>query len=242
MSPRNILVQRTEQDVSYHIFDFEKTQVLNEPISIEDRQGHCRGQICAEELSIICTVDEVQECFRSYFNPKEWDFESEEGLPFPERPEVADILNRRDIRSVTLGKYNRTDREMMSARIPYACPATGGRKYPGQLNFKVEHYLSCAGYDNARHYECKTTEILIAAKRHNCHDTIVDLLAGATGRVESAFLKAEFEGILERGSIEYLEPPKQAIKKLMHIIDELYRTRENEDVFRSLSDRAREKV
>lgn len=235
MSPRNILVQQTEQTISYHIFDFEKTQVMDEPISLEKRIEHCRGQICVEEFGIICTPEEMQICFHGYFNPEEWDFESEEALRFPQRPEVADILKGRGIHDVTLGKYNQTDREMMNARIPDIDPQTRKRGFPGHLNFKVEHYLSCAGYQNAGDYERKTTEILIAAKQYECFNSIVLLLTEATDIVESAFLKTEFDYILDNKSTEWVIPPKQSIKILTHTIDSFYQSRKDKKAFQNLS-------
>lgn len=239
MSPRNILVRQTDQAISYHIFDFEKTQVMDEPISIEKRREHCRGQICVEEFGIICTAEEMQKCFHGYFNPKEWDFESGEAPRFPQRPEVADILKGRGIHDVALGKYNQTDWDMMNARIPDIDPLTGERRFPGHLNFKVEHYLSCAGYQNAGDYERKTTEILIAAKRYDCYNTIVALLTEAADIVESAFLKTEFDYILDNKSTEWIIPPKQPIRMLTHTIDSFYRSRKDKKTFQNLSARWR---
>lgn len=235
MSPRNILVQQTKQHISYTIFDFEKTQVTNEPVPIEKRVEYCRGQVCAEEFGILCTPEEMQECFHGYFNPGGWNFESEEALPFFQRPEVADILNGRSIHEVTLGMYNRVDHEMMNARIPDIDPVTGQRRFPGHLNFKVEHYLGCAGYENAGDYERKTTEVLIAAKHYNCYDTIVVLLTEVTDVIEAAFLRAEFECILHNRPTHDGIPPRQVVEILTNTIDIFYKSRNHETTFRDLS-------
>ena len=236
MSPRNILVQQTEQNITYYIFDFEKTQILNKNLSIEKRREYCRGQICVEEFGIICTAEEMQVCFYDYFNSKDWDFESKDTLCFPMRAEVADILNGRgsSTHDTTLGSYNQTDFEMMNARTPLTDPVTGERRFPGHLNFKVEHYLSCAGYKDASDYERKTTEILIAAKQHDCFDTIVIVLNELTDNVESAFLKAEFETILYKNSACCLMSLKGKNNMLANVIDILYSSRKHGEIFTNI--------
>jgi hypothetical protein len=235
MSPRNILVQQRGDKFCYHIIDFEKTAVSETPICEDGRKDHCRGQICAEEFCIICSPEDVDYCFRGYFDPEEWDLESKEPVYFPRRPEVRDILHGRKLHMVTLGIYNQTDKEMLQARIPDINPINGERRFPGHLNFKVAHYLgSCADYNDAADYERKTTEILIAAKRNNCFDEAVLLLAEATDRLESVCVETEFTNILE-GNLERNVPaPPSAAETLVHIIDSLYDVREKKIQFRDL--------
>lgn len=230
MSPRNIIFRQTKQDISYYLLDFEKTKVREDPISAENRKDHCRGQICAEEMCAICTLKEVQECFSGYFNTKDWDLGSEE-IQFSKRPEVTDILQGRGINIVTLGEYNQTEYEMINVLTPYINLITKKQRYPSHLKFKVEHYLSCAGYDNARDYERKTTEVLIAAKRYNFFDDIVTHLTKITDKIEGAFLKAEFENLLNGNSKGYIISPIDAIISLIHTINELYESRHQKDNF-----------
>jgi len=234
MSPRNILVEQAGQDLLYHILDFEKTRVIAGPATTAERIAQCRGQTCVEELGVVCTATEVAACFRDYFAPETWDLESGAGLSFAQRPEVASILLGRGLRDVTLGTYNRTDLEIMSVRAPYTNSVTRQRRFPGHLNFKLEHYLSCANYDDASDYDRKTTEILIAAKRHGCFDAIVDVLTQVIDWVEGDFIKAEFEGLLDNPSRARVLTPRHAVDTLVHTVNALYESRARADDFRSL--------
>ncbi|HUS69663.1 MAG TPA: hypothetical protein VM075_02660 [Anaerolineae bacterium] len=234
MSPRNTLVQRAGQDFIYHILDFEKTRVLDGWATTAERIAHCRGQVCVEELGVVCTPTEVEECMGDYFAPAAWDLESEAPLPFAPRPEVADVLRGRGLHDVTLGTYNRTDLEIMSVRTPDIDPLSGRRRFPAHMNRKLEHYLSCADYDDATEYDRKTTEILIAAKHHDCFDSILNVLTRATNRVENAFIKAEFEAILDGSSTCYVIPPRHAVGALVHTVDVLYQSRERAEDLQSV--------
>ena len=221
MSPRNIIIQRTESILAYYIFDFEKTRISKKPIHLANRRAFCRGQICAEEICTICTPDEVAKCFEGYFDPSEWNYVSDEVLPFPKRPEVADVLEGRGIRDASLGTYNQVDSEMLNARIPHKSCVLDQYEYPGRINFKVEHYLSCAGYDG-RGYERKVTEILIAAKKSDCFAPVVAVLNEVANRAEAAHLRAEFEDILQGRGFEPSVPSKLDIDSLVDTIDSLY--------------------
>lgn len=227
MSPRNILLQKSDNIETYILLDFEKTRVLNTRVSHAHRIEHCRGQICVEELGVICTLEEVLACFEGYFNPSTWDLESDLPLRFPPRPDIANVLQGRGIQTVALGAYNQLDRDFISVRTPDIDPITGKRRYPGRLGFKVEHYLSCAGDVDASDYDRKTTEVLIAAKHHGCFDEVVALLTSLTNKLESAFLKAEFTGILEGGFSGQVVPPREEVDQLVHVLDTLYGSRDN---------------
>lgn len=231
MSPRNILVEQTGEEIVYNIFDFEKSQVLAGSASTADRIVQCRGQICVEELGIICTPQEVEECFEGYFEPKAWELESDAVLPFAQRPEVASVLVGRGVSEPPLGLYNRTDLEIRSVRRPDVDPLTDRDRFPGQLNFKIEHYLSCGNYDDAGDYDRKTTEVLIAAKRHGCFDAVVDVLTRLTNWVEGAFVQAEFESLIKAGRVSLVIPSEEAIGSLVRTIDTLYESRESPDDF-----------
>lgn len=225
MSPRNILMQQRGHEVTYTLLDFEKTRIFDEPIPVAQRLEHCRGQICIEELGVLCSQEEVQSCFKGYFDPSEWDLESDAPLPFPPRPDIADILQGRGINAVSLGTFNTLDREIMGVRSPDYDPHTQVRRFPGHLGFKVEHYLSCAGSTDASDYDRKTTEVLIAAKQQGCFDDIVTLLDNMTTALESAYLKTEFMHILQGGFSGAITPPSQEINALKQILDVFYQTR-----------------
>lgn len=236
MSPRNILIKEQEQTISYTLVDFEKTQILNAPISIEQRIQHCRGQICVEELGVICPLDEVLECFKGYFDPSVWDLESRVILPFRPRPEIVDILRGRghDVNNLTLGTYNSIDKAILGVRMPDFDPQTKERRFPGHLGFKVEHYLSCAENSEAGDYDRKTTEVLITAKQQKCFDEVVAQLAGLTDAVEQGYLRTEFADLLQGGFSGNVIPPRQEINNLTKILDMLYETRDNVSAFQSL--------
>src|SRR5215213_11211101 len=76
--------------------------------------------------------------------------------------------------------FRSLDLEVMSVRAPDTDPATGRCRFPSHLNFKIEHYLSCADRRDASDFDRKTTEVLIAAKRHACFDDAVAALTAAT--------------------------------------------------------------
>lgn len=227
MSPRNILMEQQGQSVNYTLVDFEKTLILDEPISLEGRIEHCRGQICVEELGVLCPQEELLMCFAGYFNPSEWDLESEANLPFPPRPDIADVLQGRGIRDVKLGTYNTIDKDFISVRKPDIDPLTKVRRFPGHLGFKVEHYLSCSGYLNAGDYDRKTTEVLITAKQQHCFDDVVAVFAYATNALESAFLKAEFMQLLRGGFSGNVIPPRKEIKHLVSLLDAFYQAQQD---------------
>ncbi len=234
MSLRNILIKQQGHTVTYTLVDFEKTYIFDAPISLAQRMEHCRGQICVEELGVLCPQEEVLACFKGYFDPSAWDLESKAALPFPPRPEIADILRGRGVLNVTLGAYNTIDRAIMGVRIPDTDPQTKARRFPGHLGFKVEHYLSCAGYAEASDYDRKTTEVLIAAKQQGCFDDVVDLLADATNMLESAFLKAEFVGMLQGGFSGNVMPPQQEIENLTQILEVFYQVRQHRGAYQRL--------
>lgn len=222
MSPRNILVQQTEDSYVYTLLDFEKTTIITAPVSLAQRIEHCRGQICVEELGVLCSLNEVMNTFKDYFMPHLWDLEADISLPFAPRPDVAAVLQGRGVKQVTLGAYNKLDREFMSVRLPDQDPMTQSRRYPGHIGFKVEHYLSCADNTHASDYERKTTEILIAAKQHGCFDQVVRLLTQFTSSVEGAFLQAEFLNMLRGGFSGNVPYPIQEVQNLTSVINRIY--------------------
>lgn len=234
MSPRNVLVKKQGGTTTYVLVDFEKTTILDGPIPLAQRIEHCRGQICVEELCVLCPLEEVLVCFEGYFDPSTWDLDSQVNLPFVPRPDTADILRGRGIECVTVGEYNRIDGAIIEVRSPDANPRTKARRFPGHLGFKVEHYLSCAGGLDASEYDRKTTEVLIAAKQQKCFDQVVALLADVTNALESSFLEAEFRTILQGGFSGNIVPPQQEIENLMMILDLFYEMRQCNGAYQHL--------
>jgi hypothetical protein len=238
MSPRNILVHRWSEVDTYRILDFEKTEVRQSRASHGERIAHCRGQIGIEELGVLCNQEELTRCLEGYFEPAGWDLGSTSPLPFPMRPEVATVLNGRGVADPSLGEYNRTDLQFISVRSPDNDPANGRRRYPGQLGFRVEHYLSAALHADADDYDRMTTEILIAGKAHECFDVVFDTLTRSVDAVECAFVVAEFQHLLEGRPGAFVAPPTEEIDSLRGTIVRLYDGRNDADPIYELCGRS----
>ena len=221
LSPRNVL---RDGDV-FHLVDFEKSVLLDRPITAEERVLYCRGQVGVEELGVLCSPQDVKWCLRGYFDPDAWDLNSASPLPFPQRPEVADVLRGRGVPQPSLGQYNRTDTEIFDVRSPEDDPTTGGWRYPGLVNFRVEHYLSCAGRTDAGDFDRKTTEVLIAGRVHGCFEEVMRAVEENVDEVERLFVLAEFRDLLEGRTDGVITAPTVAIDRLVGRIDALYEAR-----------------
>ena len=222
MSPRNILIKKQAHITTYVLIDFEKTFIFDDSIPEAQRRDHCRGQICVEEFGVLCSQEELLTCFNGYFDPSRWDLKSTLPLSFKPRPEIMDIVHGRNMNQITLGEYNSIDKDVMAVRMPYTDPRTRERRFPGHLGFKVEHYLSCAGYATAGDYDCKTTEILIFAKKQGCFYSVVTLLADVVIALESSFLKSEFVAILQNGKAGNMVLPQKELRDITQILDMFY--------------------
>jgi hypothetical protein len=234
LSPRNVLHCRYADRDIFHMVDFEKTFLHDLPVSNSDRVLYCRGQVAVEELGVLCSPSEVRECLEGYFDPADWDLASEGPVPFPQRPEVAAVLRGRGITGPALGVYNRTDLEIFDVRSPDLEPLTGRRRYPGQVNFRVEHYLSCAGHYDADNYDRITTEVLIAARQHGCFDAALQIVTRAVDEVERKFVVAEFADALDgRRTDGGISPPDEEIRTLIGQLDALDTARADPGLFRT---------
>lgn len=230
LSPRNVLVHEGR----HYLVDFEKTQVPGEaPVSHGDRGAYCRGQIGVEELGVLCPEDAVRTCLHGYLDPDTWDVNAPGPVPFPPRPEVTAVLAGRGVTDPDLGTYNRTDRQIWQVRSPDLDPVTGQPRYPGLVNFRVEHYLSCAGRTDADDYDRKTTEILIAGRRHGCFDDALGAVADAVDEAERQFVVAEVAGLLAGNDTGPVTAPHAAIRALVDRIDVLDTARQDPGTFRS---------
>ncbi len=225
MSPRNILVYQQKNKAKYTLIDFEKTTVTNKPISKAKRIEHCRGQMFVEELCVICPIDEINRVFKKYFNPSKWNTKSTKSLTFNPRVDMVNLLRGRDITNINLGEYNALDKKIIEIRKPFWDFKVKQFHFPGTIGFKVEHYLSCVGDENALDYERKITEILLLAKEQNCFNRVVDLLLNKAGNLERTLVKLEFLATIERGFADRLPKPYHEVKTLKESIDILYKHR-----------------
>ncbi|MBO3736636.1 hypothetical protein [Actinoplanes flavus] len=218
LSPRNILVHGG----TYHLVDFEKTHVIDDiPVPHPQRVAYCRGQVGIEELGVLCPPEELRACLYGYFDPDSWHLNDSGPVPFPPRPEVTAVLAGRGITTPGLGEYNRVDRQIWQVRAPDRDPLSGKIRYPGLVNFRVEHYLSCAGHDDPGDYDRKATEILIAAREHGCFDATVHALTVFVDEVERQFVTAEVADLLAGNDTEPVTPPYAAIRAFTDCIDVL---------------------
>ncbi|MFG2961598.1 hypothetical protein ACGF5O_48800 [Streptomyces sp. NPDC048291] len=230
LSPRNILVHGQ----THHLVDFEKTQVpVEAPVPHGDRVAYCRGQIGVEELGVLCSEDQVRDCLHGYLDPDTWDVDTPGPVPFPPRPEVTAVLAGRGITDPDLGTYNQTDQEIWQVRSPDRHPVTGKPRYPGLVNFRVEHYLSCAGRTDADDYDRKTTEILIAGRRHGCFDDALLAVTDVVDETERQFVVAEVAELLAGNDTGPVPAPHAAIRALVDRIDALDTARQDSDRFRA---------
>ncbi|MDX3025793.1 protein kinase family protein [Streptomyces acidiscabies] len=231
LSPRNILVHGR----THHLVDFEKTQVPGEDIPVPrgDRVAYCRGQIGVEELGVLCPQDEVRACLHGYLDPGTWDADAPGPVPFPPRPEVAAVLAGRGVTDWDLGTYNQADQQIWQVRSPDRDPTTGQPRYPGMVNFRVEHYLSCAGRTDADDYDRKTTEILIAGRRHGCFDDALQAVTDVVDEAERRFAVAEVAELLDGNDTGPVPAPHAAIRALVERIDALDTARHDPGCFRS---------
>ncbi|MGW3498153.1 hypothetical protein [Streptomyces sp. NPDC001020] len=231
LSPRNVLVHGRV----HHLVDFEKTQLPNEdiPVPHADRGAYCRGQVGVEELGVLCEEAQVRACLHGYLDPDTWDVDAPGPVPFPPRPEVTAVLAGRGITAPDLGTYNRADQQIWEVRSPDLDPTTGQPRYPGLVNFRVEHYLSCAGRSDADDYDRKTTEILISGRRYGCFDDAVQALADAVDEAERQFVVAEVAELLAGNDTGPVTAPHAAIRALVDRIDVLDTARQDPGRFRS---------
>lgn len=234
LSPRNVLLARRGDRDVLHLVDFEKTSVQDEPLSRPQRVPYCRGQVGVEELGVICSRDELCSVLDGYFDPDGWDLCSDDPVPFPLRPELAAVLRGRGVTRPTLGLCNRTDLEILSVRSPDWDPRTGERRYPGLVNFRVEHYLSCAGSREADDYDRITTEVLISGRRHDCFDEALSVVTRAVDEIERRFAVNEIADILDGHRASGLvSVPDAEIRTLTSRLGMLYAARADRGRFRA---------
>lgn len=218
MSPRNILVEDGAR-LRYHLVDFEKVDFHEASLDIAHRVGACRTQFCVEELGVVCPEHELLETFAGLFQPDLWDVESPSPLPFAPRTEMAAILAGREIRNVSVGTFNKIDREVFEIRRPRIDPASGAVLRPGMLGFRVEHYLSLSDDLDSAEYDRRTTEVLIAARARGKLVEELQYLSTFTDELETAVILAEFDAIRECGRGTSITYPHAEARRLCAAID-----------------------
>ncbi|MBC6445047.1 MAG: hypothetical protein GDA50_06390 [Alphaproteobacteria bacterium GM202ARS2] len=224
MSPRNIIVEAgLDGGDVFHLVDFEKTELHESPLSLDERTSACRMQFCVEELGVICERSELLQTFDGLFDPQSWDFESTAALGTPPRAELADLLNARHVGTpISVGSLNMLDKEVYEIRRPRRKP-NGDLIRPGLLGFRTEHYLSLMPEIDATDYDRKVTEILLTAERAGRLFAVFDALWVQLAQLETMVLAREFEAILRDGNSQRLDYPREQADAVCVLIDTLMR-------------------
>ncbi|MBS0619895.1 MAG: hypothetical protein JSS61_00340 [Verrucomicrobia bacterium] len=222
MSPRNIIVEESGGEISYIILDFEKTAILNRPVSMHERVEHARGPMCVEEFGAICTEKEVIEAFSPYFNPTEWDLESREEIPFAHpKDEVIAYLKERSISEPTFGEYNRAEKEIMQVRFFDNFSNYENSSSLISLGFRIFHYLGSE-------YDMKTTEILLCSKKYDLMQPVLNLLDKFVSSFENALILRDFEDVLHGVPPSLDHKQNVDLELLARLIDALYQERDSQ--------------
>ncbi|MFS8933080.1 hypothetical protein CBM2599_A160097 [Cupriavidus taiwanensis] len=226
MAPRNILVEQTAGATTFHILDFEKTDVVECPVSASQREAHARGPIFVEEFGAICSRDEVRQAFHPYFDPEAWDLESEAPLALlkPKR-EIMDLIGHR-ANSVSVGQYNRIELEVLPARFPQ-CGADGQPRHPLHVSFRVDHYLD-ANHDRM------ATEILMRAASRQQLCEVVDVLGESLKLLENAMFLRQLLRFIAFRVDSFDEEIKTRRAELSALIWHLYRVSDDGRLFANL--------
>jgi hypothetical protein len=204
MAPRNIIVRGSPESREYFLFDFEKTELLNGEVPLDQRRMHCRGSMCIEEFGAVCSRSEVESCFAGYFDPARWQLVGHEepgSLGFKCKPDYIEILRRRNIVNPTMAQYNSLELEVMDIRFPLQSPIDGSIKHPLYTGFKIDHYL---GF---RH-DLLLTETLLRASRRNAVFNTLEAVESRIVHFETCLLINEVLGVgadtldIERKALE----------------------------------------
>ena len=220
MSPRNILYS-PQNGGEYHLVDFEKVDFLDRSLDQAAREQAMRYQFCVEELGVIIPESSLLDVFGDLFAPASWDVGSSAPLPFLPRVEIAAVMEGRGLSSITLGDFNRLDRQIWDVRRPRP-DGQGGLIRCGLLGFRVEHYLSLFCGIDATDYDRKTTEILLAANAAGELLERVGELSEFIDTLETAVIIAEFEAILRSGDSRSIRRPESEAGQLCSTIDRMY--------------------
>ncbi|MBP1904868.1 hypothetical protein J2Z32_001492 [Paenibacillus turicensis] len=212
MAPRNIILNQLDGKRYYSILDFEKTKIFENRILHQERIDHCRGYMCIEEFGAVCSREEVEYCFRDYFDPCSWDTNSSDPVTFKMKNDFIEILSNRGV-DVSIGNYNRLELEMMEIRFPLPV-SNVAKRHPLYVSFKIDHYIG-------PEYDRKTSEILLEAKKKGCFIEILDLFELELQNFEVNLIEREFLALsISRYSSE---EETHAEKRLKLLVDSLYK-------------------
>ena len=232
MAPRNILVEMDGDIIKFFLLDFEKTYFTEESVPLSARIEHARGPMCVEEFGAICSQEEVEKCFRGYFFPSLWDYESIEPVDLiRSKREVLDILSGRGIKHPSVGKYNSTEREIMGVRFPFL-RLDGREEYPLHISFKIDHYFGAE-------YDRKTTEIFIFAHASGDLELVCDILRKFIEFYENWKFIIALEKAAQIEDLKVIEVHDSIEKELRSLINELYESRGDEEEFYVVLEKAR---
>lgn len=214
MAPRNIIVNEIEEATEYIILDFEKTRIVEAPVSIEDRLEHARGPMCVEEFGSICSQEEVEAIFKGYFEPAKWDVATTSLTPFakPKR-ELADILIGRGNVDYSFGDYNQLELEVMKVRFPYQ--GKDKLQHPLYISFKVDHYLGTE-------FDRKTTELFTKARQHNLLSETITILEKVLTTAENEFIISDLKTSASAKIFLFNRVNNPSIILLKNLINKLY--------------------
>ncbi|PKL36386.1 hypothetical protein CVV38_00550 [Candidatus Peregrinibacteria bacterium HGW-Peregrinibacteria-1] len=170
MAPRNIIVDESTDLTTYYLFDFEKTDIYDAPLTTEQKINLCRGPMCVEEFGAICELTELTSTFSPYFNPDSWDTESKKAISVssPKR-ELMTIFKHHNINHITEGSYNLLEQEIINVRLPLTHPDTKEKYFPLNINFKIDHYFG-------PEYDRQVTELFLYARKHNFFPDTINIL------------------------------------------------------------------
>ena len=118
ISPRNVIIYQTQNEVCYQLIDFEKSYFL--PVDEIERKKSklMRGQFCGEELAVLLDMKTIKQLFGADYDPDNWDITDSNILYEPYRPEVHDILIGRKMNTYTVGIYNQVEKEVHNVVKP----------------------------------------------------------------------------------------------------------------------------
>jgi len=216
MSPRNIIVTENDQVdmVTYTLIDFEKTTIQDNPINHQQRITFCRGQLIAEELINFCSLQQICDHFKPYYQPNTWNTEHKVPLPFTARDEICEMLS---MAYPPMDIYNQMDKKLLAIRSPYQ--QNGMMYFTGHVGFKVEHYMTCAGLPDGLRYERRLNALFVRSKEQSCFRQLVAFFQRLAQHIEIMWLQHEFEAICRDGDARLVEIPHIAIHRLKKWID-----------------------
>lgn len=190
MSPRNIILLQTEDEVRYQLIDFEKSYFISKEKLLFLKPRIMRGQLCGEELAVLLDMDVIKKLFGTEYNPDEWDMSDATILMEPYRPEIHNILIGRSKSEYSVGVYNKVEKEVLDVVKPNRCAKYEELRFPGRIKYKVEHYFNCLSVGDGEDYERKVTELLIRARKisYSCYERLVFYFAESIGMVEEQIL------------------------------------------------------